>query len=142
MLGGAFLNSQATTTSSATTAACTDAVQYAGRHVLLDLWQPHDLTNQSLLEAALREAVTACGATLLQLDLHVFSHTGGISGVAILAESHLSIHTWPEHDYAALDIFVCDGVDPSPAVAVIRDRLNPVRMEIREVRRGRLPESE
>lgn len=111
---------------------------YAGQHLLIDVWQGQGLTDIDAIEAMLREAIAACGATLLNLHLHPFSGHGGVSGVAVLAESHMSIHTWPEHQYAALDIFVCGGCDPAAAVAVIEKHMQPERIEVRTAYRGRL----
>jgi len=59
------------------------------------------------MEATLREAVLQAGATLLHIHLHHFTPNGGISGVAVLAESHISVHTWPERNFAAFDVFMC-----------------------------------
>ncbi len=69
---------------------------YAGKHLILDLWDATELENLGLMEKTLRECVTAARATLLHIHLHHFSPNGGISGVAVLAESHISVHTWPE----------------------------------------------
>ena len=85
---------------------------------------------------ALRAAVDACRATLLELKLHRFSPNGGISGVAIVAESHISIHTWPERAYAAVDIFMCGGADPYLAIPVLRAALEPEQLQLNEQKRG------
>ena len=71
----------------------------AGVHLLIDLWGARHLDDEDAVRAALLAAVAACGATLVGLQLHRFSPGGGITGVALLAESHLSIHSWPEHGY-------------------------------------------
>lgn len=63
----------------------------------------HFLSDSNRIREIIINAIEACGATMLGIDLHVFTPNGGISGVAILQESHLSIHTWPEYSYAAID---------------------------------------
>jgi S-adenosylmethionine decarboxylase len=88
-----------------------------GQHLIADLWGCDGLADPARIEQALRLAVTAAGARLLDLKLHHFGPQQGVTGVALLAESHISIHTWPEHGYAAVDIFLC-GDDPRLAPAL------------------------
>ncbi|MEZ5666262.1 MAG: adenosylmethionine decarboxylase [Alphaproteobacteria bacterium] len=116
-----------------------DGRRHAGIHVIADLWDAHDLDDPAALEAALREAALAAGATILDCRLHHFSPNLGVTGVLLLAESHISIHTWPEHDFAAVDIFLCGDADPDAAVAVLRRRLQPGRVAIQTLRRGLMP---
>lgn len=87
-----------------------DAVPPLGQQLALDLMgcQPEALRDAAGVEAALREAAQAAGATVVAAALHAFPG-GGVSGVLVLAESHLAIHTWPEAAYAAVDGFVCGG---------------------------------
>lgn len=101
-----------------------------GQHLLIDFWGARHLTDLSRIESALREAADACGATVLKLMLHGFGEGAGITGVAILAESHISIHTWPELDYAALDIFMCGACDPQKALPCLRAQFEPSRESI------------
>jgi S-adenosylmethionine decarboxylase len=84
----------------------------------------------------MRDVVAACGATLLHIHLHHFTPNGGISGVAVLAESHISIHSWPEKQYAALDIFMCGTSQPIKALAVLQNAFRPKNMFINEQMRG------
>lgn len=107
-----------------------------GVHVIVDFWGAEHLANTEKVKEVLREAVTACGADLLGLDVHEFPSTGGVTGVAVLRESHISIHTWPEAGYAAADVFVCGLTDPYKAVHVLKARLKPDRERIHEIRRG------
>ncbi len=115
-----------------------DGAYYAGRHLLVDLWEGEGFTDRAHIEAALRAGAEAAEATLLHVHLHRFTENGGVSGVAVLAESHISIHTWPEWDYAAIDIFMCGKTDPGKAAEAIRRAFNPKRHEIADHRRGRV----
>lgn len=116
-----------------------DGVRFAGTHLIADLWSARDLDDIAAVDRALREAARAAGATLLNIDLHHFSPNGGISGVAVLAESHISIHTWPERGYAAVDIFMCGDARPHCAVKVIRKAFAPESITLVEHRRGVMP---
>ena len=115
-----------------------DGVQYAGTHLLIDLWGAENLDDLEAVDRAMRAAVEACGATLLDLNLHHFNPNGGVSGVAVLAESHISIHTWPERSYAALDVFVCGACDPYRAIPVLREAFRPETVQLAEQKRGLL----
>jgi S-adenosylmethionine decarboxylase len=115
-----------------------DGVEYAGTHLILDLWEATRLDDPRHVESALREAARTAGATVLHVHLHRFTPNGGISGVAVLAESHISIHTWPERDYAALDVFMCGSASPERTVPVFRRAFRPGRIEVGEHLRGRV----
>ena len=111
-------------------------LKFAGVHLLVELWTSFHLTDSNRIREIILKAVNACGATVLNVDLHIFSPNGGVSGVAVLQESHLSIHTWPEYNYAAIDLFVCGTLNPHLAVAVIEREFRPDRIEVREIKRG------
>lgn len=111
---------------------------YAGRHLLVDVWDGENLSDADVIDGALRRGAEAAGATLLHVHLHEFSENGGVSGVAVLAESHISIHTWPEWNYAAVDVFMCGGTDPMKAADVLREAFKPGRLEIADHYRGRI----
>jgi S-adenosylmethionine decarboxylase len=113
-----------------------DGVRYAGGHLLLDLWGARNLTDPGTIEAALRAAALAAGATILHTHLHQFGDNGGVSGVIVLAESHISIHTWPERDFAAVDIFMCGACDPHRSVPLLQQAFQPADLKISEHRRG------
>lgn len=91
-----------------------------GEHVLGDLSgiAPARLRDVAALETVLRDAATAAGATILGAHMHRFGE-GGVTGVLLLAESHLSIHTWPEHGFAAIDVFMCGDARPFEAAQAI-----------------------
>lgn len=114
-----------------------EGVQFAGTHLLLDLWDAKYLDDIERIEQAMRDCVDACGATLLHIHLHHFSPSGGVSGVAVLAESHISVHTWPERDYAAFDVFMCGDAEPENAIVVLKRAFLPRRIEVNEELRGR-----
>ncbi|HSG89685.1 MAG TPA: adenosylmethionine decarboxylase [Pseudomonadales bacterium] len=113
-----------------------DGIRFAGTHLILDFFGAQRLDDLELMEQGLRGAVEAAGATLLHIHLHHFTPNGGISGVAVLAESHISVHTWPETDYAAFDIFMCGDARPELGAEVLRETFAPSRTEIVEHRRG------
>ena len=116
-----------------------DGVRYAGGHLLLDLWGASNLTDPETIETALQDAARAAGATILHSHLHQFGEGGGVSGVIVLAESHISIHTWPERDFAAVDIFMCGACDPHKSVPVLERVFRPANLEVSEHRRGLIP---
>ena len=113
-----------------------DGLRFAATHVLVEFWGARHLDDVDVIEDAIRSAAETAGAAVLHIHLHRFSSTGGVSGVAVLAESHISIHTWPERDFAAIDIFMCGACDPYKAVPVLRRALAPTSMQISEHKRG------
>jgi S-adenosylmethionine decarboxylase len=113
-----------------------NGVRCAGAHLIIDLYGAKNLDNMELIETALRQCVEAAGATLLHIHLHHFEPNGGISGVAVLAESHISIHSWPENGYAALDVFMCGDANPDACVPVLRKAFRPKRIAVSEILRG------
>ena len=113
-----------------------DGVRCAGAHLIIDLYGASKLDDIAHIEAALRDCVDEAGATLLHIHLHPFEPNGGVSGVAVLAESHISIHSWPERDYAALDVFMCGDAKPERCVDVLERAFRPSRTEVKELRRG------
>jgi len=115
-----------------------DGMKYAGTHLLIDIWGAARLDDPDHIDESLRAAAIATGATILHSHFHHFSPNGGVSGVVVLAESHISIHTWPERDFAALDIFVCGDCDPYLAIPLIRAAFSPTRIDLDEQRRGRV----
>jgi len=115
-----------------------DGMKFAGTHLLVDLWDARNLCDPAHIDVALRAAALAAGATILHSHFHHFSPNGGVSGVVVLAESHISIHTWPERDFAAVDIFMCGECDPFLSIPVLKAAFAPARVDLEEKRRGRV----
>lgn len=113
-----------------------DGVEFAGSHVIIDLWGADDLDDLAQMETAFHDVIDTCGATLLHIHLHHFTPNDGISGVAVLAESHISVHTWPERQFAAFDVFMCGDAKPELAARVLAQHFNPERVTVNELRRG------
>ena len=116
--------------------AVRNGVRCAGVHLIVDVHGGKGLNDIDLIEETLRRCVSAAGATLLHIHLHHFQPSG-VSGVAVLAESHISIHTWPEAGFAALDIFMCGKADPDACIPVLREAFKAKRVEVEEILRGR-----
>jgi S-adenosylmethionine decarboxylase len=113
-----------------------DGVRFAGTHLLVDLWGARNLTDPHHIDVALREAALAARATILHSHFHHFGPDGGVSGVVVLAESHISIHTWPERAFAAVDIFMCGSCNPYDSLPVLKAAFAPETMSLSEQRRG------
>ena len=97
----------------------------AGRHLLIDFWQAKRLDDPDHIVGALRQGAEAAGATVLDVRHHRFGEGGGVTAVALLAESHITIHTWPERGYAAIDVFVCGEARADDAVPVLLAAFGP-----------------
>ena len=92
-----------------------DGVRYAGNHLIIDLFGAQRLDD---------------------IDLHHFTPNGGVSGVAVLSESHISIHSWPEADYAALDVFMCGDARPELCIDVLRQAFSAREVVVKTHQRG------
>ncbi len=115
-----------------------DHSQGVGQHELIEFWGATNLDSAEIAERALREAVDAGGATLLSVFVHRFE-PHGVSAVAVIAESHLSIHTWPELGYCAADVFTCGSrIDMDAMRRVLERAFMPDEVTVRRVARGRL----
>jgi S-adenosylmethionine decarboxylase len=107
------------------------------KQLLVDLYNCRvNLDDDELLQRVLEEAAEKAGSTVVNRLVHRFKPVG-VSVFLILAETHISIQTWPEHSYAAVDIFVCgEGKDPASAWEVIMERLKPETHEVKEITRS------
>jgi S-adenosylmethionine decarboxylase len=109
-----------------------DGVRCAGTHLIIDLFGAKRLDDLRHISETLKRCVEVAGATLLHIHLHHFTPSGGVSGVAVLAESHISIHSWPEAGYAALDVFMCGHANPHATIGVLKDAFKPDRTMVKE----------
>jgi S-adenosylmethionine decarboxylase len=110
----------------------------AGLHLLADLHgiAAARLVSCDAIDALLRDAAEAAGATILHSHFHSFGPQQGVTGVLLLAESHISIHTWPEFGFAAADIFMCGDAAPNLALDLIERALQPAQREVKTIERG------
>src|SRR6201988_5441751 len=109
-----------------------------GRHLLAEYHgcDPEILNDLGKIKERMLEAASRCGATVLENSFHYFS-PHGVSGVVVIAESHLAIHTWPEYQYAAVDIFSCGEVlQPEVAANYLVEQFGAERTSIVEMQRG------
>ncbi|MEI7719987.1 MAG: adenosylmethionine decarboxylase [bacterium] len=120
-------------------------VVFAGTHLLIDVWGATNLCDPEYIDRALREMAHASEATVLHGHFHHFSLNGGVSGVLVLAESHISIHTWPERNFAAIDVFMCGACNPCAGLQALRVAFQPkggtLSLVLKEERRGLLSEA-
>ncbi len=105
-------------------------------HVLLDLYGASNLVDETFIRDSLYLSALRCGAVVLNIHVHSFGEGQGVTGVALLAESHISIHTWPESRFAALDIFMCGHCEAIKAVEPLKARFLPHKFTIKEIIRG------
>jgi S-adenosylmethionine decarboxylase len=113
-----------------------NGVRFAGSHLIIDLFGARRLDDLKHIERTLKRCVEVAGATLLHIHLHHFTPNGGVSGVAVLSESHISIHSWPEADYAALDVFMCGNAKPHLCIDVLREAFEARQVVVKEHQRG------
>ena len=111
-----------------------------GVHWLIDFFgvDASRLADGSALETLLADAARAAGARIVFRHFHRFGNDNGagVTGVVLLAESHITIHTWPERGYAALDLFLCGATQPQAALTALEHGLMPTYREVRQYARG------
>ncbi|RVV99558.1 adenosylmethionine decarboxylase [Mesobaculum littorinae] len=112
-----------------------DGRVFAGTHLIIEVVNGTGLDDEARIQQAFRDCVTTCGATLLHIHTHKFSPQG-VSGVAVLAESHISVHTWPEIGYGAFDVFMCGDAEPWRAVDVLSAAFDTADVRVKELLRG------
>ena len=103
-----------------------------GRHIIADFFGSENLDDQAYIKKTLFEAAKA---TVLGSKFHRFSPQG-VTGYLLLAESHISIHTWPEYGYAAVDVFTCGEMDPHPAFLLMKKKFKSSSVKTVEIMRG------
>ena len=112
--------------------------KYLGQHVLAEFFEcdPNILNNSQKVESLMIDAALECGATIVQKCFHMFS-PHGVSGVVIISESHLAIHTWPELGYAAVDLFTCgEQCDPKVSYEFLKRKFNSTGAKYTQLNRG------
>ena len=112
-------------------------MQRLGKHILLEFMgcSSQLLNSKDALEPILNEAAKVMGASIVESRFHNFSPIG-VSGVVIIMESHLTIHTWPEYDYAAIDIFTCGKINFDEGVELLKKKLKPQSVTESFIERG------
>ena len=113
-----------------------DGQTYAGTHLIIDLIDAERLDDPEHIETSLIRAAEQAGATVLSSDFHIFTPNNGVSGVIVLAESHISIHTWPERGFAAVDVFMCGDAQPMKTIPALKQAFSPDRIGLQEIKRG------
>ncbi len=109
---------------------------YLGTHLIAEFFGCDADDDTGFIRRALREAVVASGATMLDEKYHKFSPQG-ITGYILLKESHISIHTWPEYGYAAVDVFTCgETMKPEAAIESLKNALRPDKVTMKKIMRG------
>lgn len=109
-----------------------------GQHVLAEFFEcdPNTLNSIDKVEKYMVDAALECGATIVQKCFHMFNPYG-VSGVVIISESHLAIHTWPELGYAAVDLFTCgDKCDPKVSYEFLKKKFHCQNATFTELKRG------
>ena len=111
-----------------------------GRHLIVELYGCDTalLDDVALIRRHMIAAAERCRATVMSDTFHHFD-PHGVSGTVVISESHLSIHTWPESGYVAVDIYTCGGLDPRPGFRYLAEQLGATQSRVQEILRG-LPE--
>lgn len=110
--------------------------KYAGIHLIAEFWNGKNIENKTKIKEILLEASKTAGSNPLKITVHKFSPRG-ITGFVLLAESHISIHSWPEYNYLAIDLFTCgEKTKPFLALEYLKKQYQPQRVEIQKIIRG------
>ncbi|MDE3080691.1 MAG: adenosylmethionine decarboxylase, partial [Paracoccaceae bacterium] len=108
-----------------------------GTHLIAEFHGCSRIDDPDFVLSVMVEAADASGATVLRADMHNFGDGFGVTGVVLLAESHISIHTWPEYEYAAVDVFVCGGrANPQIAVDHLKVSFRATHVKVAKYERG------
>lgn len=111
---------------------------YAGTHLIIELWgvDSNLLRDCELIQKTLERGSIDADASVICSKFHHFGGDHGVTGVVVLAESHISIHTWPENGYAAIDVFMCGTCDPKKSLPHIKEVFKPNTVEVNTFLRG------
>jgi S-adenosylmethionine decarboxylase len=107
-----------------------------GKHLIIECLGAQSRMGCEALETLLTDAAIAAGATVLKAHFHLFGPEQGVTGVLVLAESHITVHTWPENHYAAFDVFMCGNSRPEVAARIIADSDPASKTFVRVISRG------
>ncbi len=111
---------------------------YAGLHLVADFWYPKNIEDKNEFNKILKEAAKKGGNTPLKTAVHKFN-PHGITGIILLAESHIALHSWPEFNYLAVDIFTCGKKSmPAKALEYLKEVFQPKEIKITEIKRGKI----
>lgn len=112
--------------------------KYSGIHLIAEFWYGKNIEDSKELKQILIGAVKRASNTPLEIAVHKFQPQG-ITGIVLLAESHIAIHTWPEFNYTAIDIYTCgDKANPEKALEYLKEALQPKKVEIKKIKRGKI----
>jgi S-adenosylmethionine decarboxylase len=110
--------------------------KYAGIHLIAEFYNGKCTENKKELKKVLIETAKAGNSTVLDIIIHKFKPQG-ITGVVLLAESHIAIHSWPEHNYVAVDIFTCgQKAFPEKSLDYLKEKFNPKKIRVKRIKRG------
>ena len=109
--------------------------EYAGQHYILDIWGFDTSLRDVDFDVILLKASEIANAKRLYGHVHKFND-GGLSGVAVLEESHISFHTWPQREYVAFDIFMCGDTSPEASVEYLIKTLKPKKKILKKIKIG------
>jgi S-adenosylmethionine decarboxylase len=118
--------------------SCRSLSEVVGKHVIAELLggNPTLLNDERYIKAAIKEAAERAGGTVLDVTSHKFTPQG-VTALALLSESHISIHSWPEHGYAAVDVFTCGShTNPQLACDFLKKALDCTEAKVRVLERG------
>ncbi len=111
---------------------------YSGIHLIAEFWNGKIINDPKKIREILIEAVKKANNTPLEVVIHKFEPQG-VTGIVLLAESHIAIHTWPEFNYVALDIYTCgDKANPLKALEFLKEKFQPKRFEFKKIKRGKI----
>jgi S-adenosylmethionine decarboxylase proenzyme len=112
--------------------------KYSGIHLIAEFWYGKNIEDPKKIKEILIGAVKEANNTPLKVAIHKFQPQG-ITGIVLLAESHIALHTWPEFNYTAIDIYTCgDKANPEKALKYLKQELQPKKVEIKKLKRGRI----
>lgn len=105
-------------------------------HIIADFYNVKNLFNIKKLECEMIKAAKLSNSTILDTAFHHFKKMNGVTGVVLLAQSHISIHTWPEISFVSIDAFMCGNTKPMISIEYLKNIFVPSRVEIKEFERG------